>query len=63
MKKRKPRTTGQNLCSGCYSYNCDPQTMSNPFFLAKVEKRRKLNLCVSCGNNPCKCKNNVRKTI
>lgn len=54
-KKRKSRTTGEDLCPGCYSYNCDPMTMSKKFY-DKIDKRIEKGLCPSCGNNPCTCK-------
>lgn len=60
-KKRKPRGIKLNgrksydLCSCCFSYNCDPLTMSRKFS-AKIRKRLKAGLCPACGHNPCKCK-------
>jgi hypothetical protein len=62
MKMRKRRTTGYDLCGGCYSYNCDPATMSRAFN-NKVSERRRKNVCVSCGANPCKCKSNNHCSI
>jgi hypothetical protein len=63
-KARKPRGIGKdglrsyNLCTGCYSYNCDPGTMSLKF-IEMVSWRRKNNLCVGCGHNPCTCKSSL----
>jgi hypothetical protein len=54
-KKRKPRTTGQDMCSGCFAFNCDPSSMSSKFN-AKIEKRLKAGQCGACGHRPCTCK-------
>lgn len=55
IKIRKKRTSGYNLCDCCYSYQCNPLMMSKKFKM-KIEKRKKNDLCVACGKNPCKCK-------
>lgn len=60
-KKRKPRgrkLNGQrsrDMCSHCFSFNCDPMGMSRAF-QAKVDRRRRQGLCGACGHNPCRCK-------
>lgn len=55
VKTRKKRTTGFDLCSGCYSFECNPMTMSKKF-QSKVSKRLKDGLCVACGKEKCACK-------
>ena len=63
-KKRKPRgikkdgTRSYDLCKGCYSFNCDPMSMSRKF-QAKIEKRLKAGLCGACGHKPCTCKSSL----
>ena len=53
--ERKRRTSGANLCPHCYSFNCDPMTMSKKF-LDKVNRRRLAKVCVACGQKQCRCK-------
>lgn len=54
VKARKPRGIKQNgresedLCPYCYSYNCDPTSMSKAFS-DKITKRIKNGQCPSCG--------------
>lgn len=63
-KKRKPRgikadgTRSQDLCTGCYSFGCDPMAMSYKF-QAKIRKRLKAGLCPACGHKPCTCKSSL----
>mgnify|MGYP003335241753 CR=1 FL=1 len=63
-KQRKPRGIKKNghksydLCPGCFSYNCDPMSMSFAF-QSKIDKRRKQGLCPACGNKPCSCKSSL----
>lgn len=66
MKERKPRgiklngNASRDMCDVCMNYNCDSCTGGmNPFFLAKVEKRRNQNVCLSCGNSKCNCKSSL----
>jgi hypothetical protein len=48
-------TRSYDLCPGCYSYGCDPFTMS-PKFRAMVSRRLKEGRCVACGHHECTCK-------
>jgi hypothetical protein len=65
-KQRKPRgikkdsNKSLDLCPCCYSFYCDPMTMSKKFD-AKVRRRMNAGVCVSCGQNPCKCKSTLNK--
>lgn len=58
--RRKNRTTGLNMCGGCFAFNCDPMTMSEKF-KKKIDKRIANKTCPSCGHRPCKCKFNENK--
>jgi hypothetical protein len=64
-KARKPRgikkdgTESLDLCDGCYSFNCDPSSMSRAF-IAKRDRLREKGLCVACGHNPCTCKSSLK---
>jgi len=59
MKKaRKPRTTGENMCPDCFSFGCNPMSMSHKFS-AKIDKRRAAGLCGACGRMPCRCKSSM----
>jgi len=63
-KKRKRRGIKKNgyrsldLCTGCYSFHCDPMMMSRKFS-NKIRERLKAGLCPACGSNPCKCKSSL----
>lgn len=60
-KSRKPRGIKANgrpsydLCDCCYSFNCDPFTMSREF-RKKISRRLDAGLCPACGNKSCICK-------
>jgi hypothetical protein len=60
-KKRKPRgikqdgTKSRDMCSHCFSFNCDPMIMSEKF-RNKINKRLKEGFCGACGHKPCTCK-------
>ena len=60
-KARKPRgikkdgTKSMDLCPDCYSFHCDPMTMSSKFS-AKIRNRLRKGVCGACGHNPCTCK-------
>jgi len=57
-KKRKPRTTGQDLCT-CLAVGCDPMSINYKGFAhRKLEKRLKQGLCLGCGKSICTCKSN-----
>lgn len=63
VKPRKPRgikqdgTPSQDLCPHCYSFGCDPMSMSIKFD-EKIRNRLRKGLCPSCGNPKefCSCK-------
>jgi len=63
-KVRKPRGIKLNghysmdMCTGCIAFGCDPMAMSRAF-QEKKARRDNANVCVSCGNNPCKCKSSL----
>jgi len=63
-KARKPRGIKKNghrsldMCPDCLSFYCDPMRMSSKF-RDKVNKRRDLGVCPSCGAKPCKCKSTL----
>lgn len=63
-KQRKPRgikLNGQpslDMCT-CYSFHCDPMTVSSAFS-AKIDRRRAAGLCPSCGGKKCKCKSSLK---
>ncbi len=63
-KARKPRGIKKNgypsldLCPGCFSFHCDPATMSRKFS-EKISDRLKLGLCGACGHKPCTCKSSL----
>ena len=65
--RKKPRHTlngNKDMCGGCYYINCDPlHSMLNTRYIQKRNFRLRNNLCVGCGNNPCKCKNNEHCNI
>lgn len=54
-KKRKPRTTSKDLCTGCLGVGCDPMN-KNPIVSRKLEYRKKNGLCLGCGQKKCSCK-------
>jgi hypothetical protein len=56
LKKRKPRTTGIDMCV-CGYYNCDMMMgPHNPFVRKKFNKRKSLKQCIGCGKEICVCK-------
>jgi hypothetical protein len=63
-KARKPRgikqdgTESMDLCTCCYSFACDPLSMSRKF-REKIDKRLEAGLCPACGHNPCTCKSSL----
>lgn len=63
MKHRKPRgikLNGQrslDMCT-CYSFHCDPMTVSRAFS-AKIDRRRAMGVHPPCGTNPCTCKSKM----
>jgi hypothetical protein len=57
-KARKPRTTGQDLCRCCFSFGCDPMSMS-PRFSRKIRDRFKYGLCPACGHALCTCRSSM----
>lgn len=64
-KTRKPRgmkldgTRSLDLCPHCFSFHCNPMTMSHEFS-QKVDKRLRAGLCGACGQNPCACKSTLK---
>jgi hypothetical protein len=48
----------EDMCSGCYSFMCDPGGDSKEWS-AKKHKRYILKVCIACGSNPCKCKSTL----
>lgn len=64
-KKRKPRGVklngrkSQDMCPDCFSFNCDPMSMSKKF-QDKIRGRRQKGLCGACGHTPCSCKSSMR---
>jgi len=67
IKPRKPRGIKLNgersldMCPGCHSFYCDPMTDSIEW-MKKKEKRIKANVCIACGQNPCRCKSKLEIT-
>lgn len=65
-KIRKPRGIKKSgypsydLCEHCYSYGCDPMSMSSKFY-AKNRRRRKEGRCPACGGEECFCKSKLRR--
>ena len=66
MKKhRKPRGIKKNgrrsldMCPYCFSFNCDPMTMSKKF-REKIDKRLAAGLCGACGHDSCTCKSSLQ---
>jgi hypothetical protein len=63
-KKRKQRgikkdgTRSLDLCRGCYSFGCDPSSMS-PKFSKMVRDRIAAGQCVACGHYECTCKSSL----
>lgn len=63
MKQRKPRgikLNGQrslDMCT-CYSFHCDPMTVSRKFS-AKISARHRAGVHPPCGTSPCTCKSSL----
>jgi hypothetical protein len=60
-KARGYKKTGersQNMCTGCFSFHCDPM-MDSPLWALKKHKRHSKGQCVACGKKPCKCKSTL----
>lgn len=47
--------TSEDLCPYCYSFGCDPMSMSQKF-RQKIEKRLRMKLCPCCGEPIAHCK-------
>lgn len=58
--RAKARTTGQDMCPHCYSFGCDPMSMS-PAFQHKIDERLRRHECPACGNpiGFCKCRSTM----
>lgn len=67
VRRRKPRGIKKNgrrsldMCPDCFSFHCDPMTMSREF-RAKIQRRLSLGLCGACGHNPCTCRSTLITT-
>ncbi len=63
-KARKPRGIKLNgnpsydLCPHCYTYRCDPGSMSHAFN-TKIARRLAQGVCPACGRDPCRCKSRL----
>jgi hypothetical protein len=63
MKKRKPRgikldgSRSLDMCT-CYSFHCDPATVSRKFS-DKMRMRYGKGVHRACGSNPCTCKSSL----
>lgn len=53
--------TSEDLCPYCYSFGCDPMSMS-PQFQIKIRERLRKKLCPCCGEpiDHCKCKSSEK---
>lgn len=58
--RTKTRTTGQDMCPHCYSFGCDPMSMS-PAFQHKIDERLRRHECPTCGNPVgfCRCRSTM----
>lgn len=65
-RRRKPRgikldgTKSLDMCPHCLSFHCDSSSMSQKFS-EKVSRRLSQGVCPSCGQNPCRCRSNIRQ--
>ena len=63
-KVRKPRgrkkdgTISMDMCTGCYSFNCDSMAMSRKY-RDKMDRRHAEGVHFPCGTNPCTCKSSL----
>lgn len=57
------RSPSEDLCPYCFSFGCDPGTMSLAFS-HKIDERRRKGLCPCCGQPKahCKCKSSEKIT-